>query len=404
MDRKAVEELRLISLSLLKTVVNLKERYIVKKLEDNVYKKPRIKLLKGFRGVGKTTALLQLFGKTADKWFYFSADHPIAKEAGIYTTVKEIVLMGYFNVLIDEIHTYPAWKSEIKALHDEFSNLTVIASGSAPLAFLPERREELIELKPLDLGEYIFLKKSEIIESGEEWQEKGATIKFIASQNSIQQEFNKYLVSGGFPSSLELEEEKALNAIYNSIRKSVREDGVFFLSMSKEKIFGMENLLTYLATSPLGDLNITSLSKSLALSKTVIYEILSALEGMEIIRVIKPYKKGMALVRAEPKILFSHPNLRYAICKQLGKNAEIGAVREELAVFGFAARGWRAFTIKGIKKSPDYVVEKGDKILVVEIGGPSKNKSQLKGFEKGLVIDELQLIPLLVVAKSSKTA
>ncbi|MBI5046870.1 ATP-binding protein [Candidatus Micrarchaeota archaeon] len=397
MDRSNFDQLRLLSVSLSKNISAFHNRKVYEELLASINRKPRIKLVKGFRGLGKTTALLQLFAKNIDTSFYFSADHPIAKEFGIYVLSKEAIRNGFKLLLIDEIHTYPKWREEVKALYDEFPELIIVASGSAPLALNPERREEVIEVNPMDLGEFINITKSNQLVSRDEWKDKQSSINFIASSPGLETDFYKYFRYGAFPSSIELDEERALNAIYHSIRKSMREDGVFFLNLSKEKIFGMENLILSLATSSPGELSITSLSNSLSLSKTVIYEIIAALEGMGIIRIIRPYKKGFALVRAEPKMLFTHPNFRFAVCKQLGRSADSGAIREELAVFGFINRGFSVNTIKGMKKSPDYIVEKGNERFVVEIGGERKNRLQLKGFENGLVLSEYQLVPLSIL-------
>lgn len=402
MEEVDINQLRLVALSLLKSVEGLRQRRIVATILSSLKEKPRIKLLRGFRGVGKTTALLQAFGANKEKALYFSADNPIVQRYGIYNTGKAAIKNGFFLLFIDEIHTYPKWKTEIKALHDENPYLSLVASGSAPLALVPERREELICLHEMDLNEFLFLKTGKSITADNEWLDKEKTMELMAANQEMAHLFNTYPRVGGFPLSLDMEEGKALDAIYNSIRKSIREDAVFFLKMSKEKVFAMENLLNLLATSKPGELSITSLSSNLHVSKTVIYEIIDALKGMEIIRVIQPYAQGASLVRTEPKMLFFHPNMRFAICKQLGKQPEIGAVREELAVFGLSERGWNVYTIKGEKKSPDYIIEKEKKKLVIEIGGERKTRIQLKGFPEGIVLSEYQLIPLLLVAKSSK--
>jgi len=400
MEEPDVSELRLIALSLLSSVEKLRERQIVHHLLSSLSTKPRIKLLRGFRGVGKTTAMLQAFAKNKDRALYFSADHPIVKASGLYRTGKAVINNGYSMLFIDEVHTFPEWRAEIKALHDEFPKAVIVASGSAPLALIPERREEVLPLHEMDFSEFALLKTGQEISAGEEWRDEEKALEFIARSPESTGLFTSYYRVGGFPFSLEMEEEKAMEGIYNSIRKSIREDAVFFLRMSKEKVFAMENLLNFLATSKPGELSITSLSSTLKVSKTIVYEIIDALSSMEIIRVIRPYASGAALIRAEPKLLFFHPNLRFAICRQLGKKPEIGAVREELAVFGFEERGWKVYTIKGSKKSPDYMVERGGERLVVEIGGERKKGAQLKGFNKGLLIRDHQL--LILVSKSSK--
>jgi predicted AAA+ superfamily ATPase len=404
MEEPNIEQLRIISLSLLKSVEGFRAREVTGAILSSLGAEPRIKLLRGFRGVGKTTAMLQSFGQNQEKALYFSADNPAVKSWGLYNTAKAAVKSGYPLLFIDEVHTYPEWRQEIKALHDELPQLRLVASGSAPLALVPERREELVCLHEMGLREFLLLKTGSRQTSEEEWRNKEASLQLIASNPGIDVAFQTYLKAGGFPLSIGMDEGRALDAIYHSVRKSVREDAVFFLKMSKEKVFAMESLLNMLATSKPGELSVTSLSSSLHASKSVVYEIIDALMGMEIIRVIRPYARGAALVRAEPKLLFFHPNMRFAVCRQLGFQADKGAVREELAVFGFSERGWSVHTIKGEKKSPDYVIERTGERLVVEIGGERKGRLQLKGFPEGLVIGEYQLLSLLLVEKKSKIA
>lgn len=401
MNATAIEQLRLISLALLKNTEGFKERDAAGEIREALARNPRIKLVKGFRGLGKTTAMLQVFGTTPGA-FYLSADHPLVKETGIYAIAREIVSNGHTTLFIDEVHTHPKWRADIKALHDELPTLRIVASGSAPLALNPERREEVLAVYPMDLGELIFLRQGQRIENAEVWKDKETAMAFMAAHPAIEAEFNRYIRYNAFPASLELDEERALDAIYQSIRKSVREDAVFFLNMSKDKVFGMENLLSFLATSPPGEWSITSLSNDLGLSKTLIYELVETLEAMDIIRVIRPYKKGTLHGRSEPKLLLAHPNLRWALCRQLGKEANLGAIREELAVFSLIRQGWIVNTIKGMKKSPDYVIERGKERYTIEIGGETKGRSQLRGFENGLVLGPYQLIPLAIVAKKSK--
>ena len=158
----------------------------------------------------------------------------------------------------------------------------------------------------------------------------------------------------------------------------------------------MEKLLYFVATSKPGELSVNSLSRNLAVSKPIIDEIIQALEQMKILRVLRPLATGARLVRGEPKILFAHPNLRFAICRTLGLEPEIGAVREELALFGFELLGYSVHTVKGYKKNPDYIIKKGLEETVVEIGGPNKDYGQIKDIPNALLLRERQLMALLL--------
>ena len=94
----------------------LRERFILKKLRKRLIKIPNITILKGLRGVGKTTALLQLFNENTQS-IYFSADHPLVKETGLFEICRKLINAGGFKLLlIDEIHYVPDWWNCIKVM------------------------------------------------------------------------------------------------------------------------------------------------------------------------------------------------------------------------------------------------------------------------------------------------
>jgi predicted AAA+ superfamily ATPase len=379
-----------IAFGMRKGVESFVKRYFLNSI--NIGKEPRIKVLRGFRGLGKTTALLQLMEENA---IYFSMDHSVVADTTLYDVSREFVQEGYKILLIDEVHYYPAWKRDTKALYDEFQDLTLVLSGSAPLAFEPERRYEIIDVMPLSLREFAHLQGKEI-ESTEAWKSQDETLRFLASNNWIYEYYKTYMSGGAFPLYFTYK-EKTLKSIYNSIRKSIKEDAPFFARVDGEMIRAMERLIVFLSSTTLGELSIHSLSKILQLSKHKTYEIVSLMEAMGILRLIKPYGKGAKLVRGEPKLMFSHPVMRAAVCNELGAQPNIGALREELAVFSFIGRGWNVSTIKGMKKSPDYIVEKNGERCVVEIGGPSKGRNQLKEINAdSFVITDRELITLAI--------
>lgn len=392
-----IEDIKKIAIRLGENVKEFKHRFVFKRLNSRLFKEPRIKLLRGFRGSGKTTLLLQVFNmyrNSKTKAIYISADSPIVAGSTLYEILRELIDTGYRLLLVDEIHKYPNWRRDVKSIYDEFPKVYIVCSGSAPLAFLPERREEVIDVEPMGFKEFLSLKYKINISATGEWMNEEKSIELVAKHSpQIESLFHEYTQIGGFPISIAYDMESSKKALYFSIRKSIYEDSVSILKMSQEKAFAMNKILTFLATSPPGNLSINTLSNIIEMSKSTSYELLDVMEKMKIIRIIKPYGRGAKLVRGSPKILFYHPNIRYAICNELGVDPNLGAVREELAVFSFSMKGWPLYTIKGMRKSPDYYIGKPAN-LVVEVGGEGKTKKQLKGFKKSVVLKPDQLISL----------
>jgi len=396
-------ELKPIVKNLIKRSMARQKRKIVPVALNEMNMKPDIKIFRGFRGVGKTTALLQVIGSSTENCFYFSADWPQVRRKSLYDFTVDVLKEGFNYIFIDEIHTYPSWEVEIKAIVDQFPDTKIFASGSAPVVFTGDRREKIYDLSPLDFSEFLYLKYKEDISpilagDPDEWMDEGRSIASTASFHPrIEGWFKEYYHIGGFPVCIEYSFDDTLEAIFSAIKISLEKDAVSFLKISSPKILAMEKLLYFIATSPPGEMSITSMCKNLGVSKDSIYEIISALENMKIIRQLKPHGGGSKLVRGESKLLFAHPNFRTAICKKLGIPADIGSIREELALFGLAKRGYHIFTLKGLKKSPDYMIKKGNTEMVIEIGGESKNRKQLEGFDNAILVRDSQLIRLLLI-------
>ncbi len=383
-----IEELKKIAIGLAENAKHLHRRSFLDKVQ--VGREPRIKVLRGFRGVGKTTALLQLM---SDDAMYFSMDDALVKGHSLYEVGTTLLKIGFKTLLIDEIHHYANWKQDTKSIYDSYPRAGLVLSGSAPLAFEPERRYEIIEVNPLSLSEFASL-KGKLFEKTESWRSTDESIRFSVKYSEMDSYYYQYLNGGAFPLYFSYV-EKTLESIYASINTSIKQDAIFFGRIDGEAITAMEKLVLFVASASLGEFSVNSLSNTLDISKYKVYDIVKLLENMRILRLVRPYGKGAKLVRGEPKLMFYHPVMRSAVCDALQIKPDIGAIREELAAFCFAGRGWKINTIKGMKKQPDYVIEKGSERMVVEIGGPSKKKNQLKEFsETTLVINDQQLMSL----------
>ena len=274
-----LEEVKKTAIRMSESVRDFKYRYVFHQLDNRLFVEPRIKLLRGFRGSGKTTILLQLFNKYRERAMYLSADSPLIAGETLYSVLKEIILNGYELLLVDEIHRYPHWRRDVKAIYDEFPRVTIVCSGSAPLAFIPERREEVIDVEPMSFKEFLELKHGISLSSKDEWLDPEKSIEVVAKHSPyLESEFREYLQVGGYPTCLKYDVTSAKKALYASIRKSIYEDTTSILKMSQEKVYALNKILIFLATSEPGDLSINTLASATEVSKSVIYELLDALE------------------------------------------------------------------------------------------------------------------------------
>src|SRR5690554_619015 len=103
--------------TLLRPVKNHFRRY----LHGQMDWKQRMIGLKGPRGAGKTTLMLQRLkydlGLSPDA-LYVTADHPWFYNHTLFETASSWYKQGGKVLFIDEVHKYPNWSVELKNIYD----------------------------------------------------------------------------------------------------------------------------------------------------------------------------------------------------------------------------------------------------------------------------------------------
>ncbi|HRQ51214.1 MAG TPA: AAA family ATPase, partial [Agriterribacter sp.] len=92
--------------------------------------------IKGARGVGKTTLMLQKqkFGLSEkDRSLYVSADHPYFYNRTLFELADDFYKSGGRFLFIDEVHKYALWSRELKVIYDSLPEMKVIFSSSSAL-------------------------------------------------------------------------------------------------------------------------------------------------------------------------------------------------------------------------------------------------------------------------------
>ena len=119
--------------------------------------------IKGPRGTGKTTILLQRLkelGLPPDQAVYFSLDDLYFTTHSLAETGEEFYKRGGKYIFLDEVHKYPGWAQHIKNLYDFYPDLKIIFTGSSIIDIAKEegdlsRRARLYDLKGLSYREYL---------------------------------------------------------------------------------------------------------------------------------------------------------------------------------------------------------------------------------------------------------
>jgi uncharacterized protein len=334
----------------------------------------------GPRGVGKTTLLLQYYHEVyhnVEKCLYVSADNVEVAAFGLFQIAKEYFQYGGDALIVDEIHKYSKWPSELKSILDTFKKKKVFVSGSSSLALSQgkvdlSRRLVYYSLKGLSFREYLMLKEKIIVPSmslEDIFSHHVALADKVSSGISVLKYFKQYLSFGYYPFFVE-GETTYYSKLLNIIEKALYEDVATMGNLKRSNILVLKKMLWLIATSGSFMVNIEKMSRELRLSKEYVYSYLEYLEGAGLISCLRPGGKGYALARKPQKIYIHDPNLLGALHHQLMSEGDQGGLRETFFVN----------QLKDIFKIT--ASDKGDFLLndkyTVEIGGKDKGFNQVR--------------------------
>ena len=115
-------------------LISLSQLGFKRYLFDYIQWDSRLIGIKGARGTGKTTLLLQWIKEqnlATEKAAYFSLDDLYFTEHSLKDTVGQFYKNGGTILALDEVHKYKNWSLEIKNVYDFFPELKIIFTGSS---------------------------------------------------------------------------------------------------------------------------------------------------------------------------------------------------------------------------------------------------------------------------------
>ena len=135
------------------------KRYLHEKINWNA----RLIGIKGARGVGKSTLLLQHIKESfldLQNVFYASLDDLWFRGHNLLDLVEYLYTHGYTHLFLDEVHKLGQWSRYIKNIHDSYPRLRIVYTGSSMLEIDHSkvdlsRRQMLYTMHGLSFREYL---------------------------------------------------------------------------------------------------------------------------------------------------------------------------------------------------------------------------------------------------------
>ena len=345
----------------------------------------RLISIKGSRGVGKTTLILQyikLNKKIDTQTLYVSLDDIYFQTNNLVDLVEEFYVNGGKYLFLDEVHKYGNWSREIKNIYDNYDDLKLVFTSSSVLEINKgeadlSRRAVTYELNGLSFREYLELGHKinfpeltleDILEN------HVAIAQDLTSEERVIKYFKKYLENGYFPFFKE-GETSYYQKINNVINLTIETDIPFVFKTEFKTIYKVKKLLHLIATSLPYEPNISKLSKQLETSSrnsTLLY--LDYLDKAKLISNLKTSAKGNNYLVKPDKIYLENTNLMFAISDFYNNK---GTVRET-----FFNNQLQCNHVVKTSKESDFLI---DNKYTFEIGGKGKNSSQIKNVKNAFI-------------------
>ena len=184
-------------------------------LMDEINWDDRLIGIKGTRGVGKTTFLLQFakerFGATNRECLYVNMNNLYFQGHGITEFAELFIKAGGKVLLIDQVFKQPNWSKELRQCYDLFPELKIVFTGSSVMRLKEENPElngivKSYDLRGFSFREYLNLQTKScfsVYTLPQILNEHETIAKKIVSEIDVLSHFQSYLHHGFYPFFLE---------------------------------------------------------------------------------------------------------------------------------------------------------------------------------------------------------
>ena len=291
-------------------------------LMDEINWNDRLIGIKGTRGVGKTTFLLQYAKENFDiadrQCLYVNMNNFYFQGRGIADFAGEFYYKGGRVLLIDQMFKQPEWSKELRRCYDIYPNLKIIFTGSSVMRLKEENPElngivKSYNLRGFSFREFLNLltgnhfrpySLQEILEDHEH------IIKLVLPHASPNKFFQDYVHHGFYPFFQEHRNYsenllKTMNMMTEVDILLIKQIEVNFLTKIKKLFYQLAE------QGPDKSPNVSKLAKDIETSRATVMNYLKYLTDARLINMIYPV--GEAFPKKPTKVMLHNSNLLYAI-------------------------------------------------------------------------------------------
>lgn len=333
--------------------------------------------IKGTRGVGKTTLLLQYakehFGAHDRKCLYVNMNNFYFQSRGIADFAGEFYKKGGRVLLIDQVFKQPQWSEELRKCYDEYPGLNIVFTGSSVMRLKDENPAlngivMSYNLRGFSFREFLNLQTGnsfraysldEILANHEQ------IIKTILPKVSPNKFFSDYLHHGFYP--FYQENTNYSENLLKTMNMMTEVDILLIKQIELKYLTKIKKLFYLLAVNGPQAPNISQLAIDIQTSRATVMNYIKYLADARLINMIYPV--GQVFPKKPAKIMMHNSNLMYAIYP-------IKAEQQDIMETFFINTMWKDHKVNEGAKKGYYTVDGCQQYHICDAQTPNKMRCQ----------------------------
>jgi len=290
-------------------------------LMDEINWNDRLIGIKGTRGVGKTTFLLQYarekFSTDDRQCLYINMNNFYFQGKGIADFAGDFYHRGGRVLLIDQVFKQPDWSKELRQCYDQHPGLKIVFTGSSVMRLKEENPElngivKSYNLRGFSFREFLNLKTGNSFKpySLEDiLQDHEHIIKQILPKVSPRRYFQDYIHHGFYP--FFQEDRNYSENLLKTMNMMTEVDILLIKQIEVNFLTKIKKLFYKLAEGGAKSPNISQLAHEIETSRATVMNYIKYLTDARLLNLIYPL--GQEFPKKPSKVMLHNSNLLYAI-------------------------------------------------------------------------------------------
>ena len=276
--------------------------------------------IKGTRGVGKTTFLIQYaqeYRAGDPSCLYINMNNVYFQGRSLVDFAEEFVRRGGRTLLVDQVFKISDWSEQLRACHERFPKLQIVFTGSSVMR-LKEQNPVLNGIvKSYNLRGFSFREYLSLV-TGQEFRiysledillDHERVVRDVLPFANPMDHFQDYLHHGFYP--FFMENRNFAENLLKTMNMMMEVDILLIQQIELGYLSRLKKLLYLLVVDGPGRPNVSQLAERIEMSRATVMNYIKYLADARLVNLI--YREGEEFPKKPARVLLHNPNLAYSI-------------------------------------------------------------------------------------------